>query len=328
MASDHARQQFVNPQIHPAFRHQMEPPHPPPAGLPPPTPTQPPLPFPAARSHTVPQPQLSEQLSQLQLTSSHDLPRKVSTPNVAQAAVAASVTPPLPVALPVVALTIPDEKNPAPFCKSSVRLFLHPLHLKPYTSKAFTSAQRPLGMNNMVPYWRCDKCLFEGPMSYAPGPSDKKGRPGKQEKIFDGTIRDSVNAAPGGGVGTAGVRYKWAFLAKCHVPLKQVPEGKRDGSFGGFACLFCTAEGNNRGWLGGSTGGMDVMSIRSGQSSTNTPVFGNLQSFMDHLQLHRKAEYWPGLEMQGRMKCVVGRVARRDEDFDVNFIPLELSEQK
>ena len=61
-------------------------------------------------------------------------------------------------------------------------------------------------------------------------------------------------------------------------------------------------------------------------SSTTTsaaPMFGNVQSFMQHLEMHRTAEGTPGVEMQGRMNCVAGRVAEAGEDFDINLPPLE-----
>lgn len=250
---------------------------------------------------------------------------------------------PIPQNLP---LNLPTEKNTHPFCKSAFRLFLG------ITKKSFIAANRPVGMTGLVSYWRCDKCMFEGPMAQAPGPPDKKGRPGKPEKVFDQTIREcgpmtsAIVGPDGRGEGSGGIRYKWAFLAKCHVTLKSQPDfggkGQSSGTIGSFGCLFCTAEAAARGWntnMGG-TGSMslgmngpglnDAASTFSGVSGHsagsgavgNTPVFGNLQHFMDHLQMHRREENWPCEEMRGRMKCVVGRVADRNEDCDINFLPL------
>lgn len=235
-------------------------------------------------------------------------------------------------------LTLPTEKSTHPFCKGGFRLFLG------LTKKTFVSANRPVGMSSFMPYWRCDKCFFEGPVREALGPLDKKGRPGKPERIFDPTTREcgpistAVIGEDGRGEGSGGVRYKWIFLAKCHVPLQNVPD-KLDGSVGGYACIFCCAEGSARGWTASAGGshslGMnepglnDAASTESGGSgcSSNpakgsTPVFGNLISFMDHLQMHRKEENWPCPEMLGRMKCIVGRVADRNDDWEVNFSPL------
>lgn len=250
---------------------------------------------------------------------------------------------PVPQNLP---LNLPNEKNTHPFCKSAFRLFLG------ITKKSFIAANRPVGMTGYVPYWKCDKCQFEGPMATVAGPPDKKGRPGKPEKVFDRTIREcgpltsAVVGPDGRGEGSGGIRYKWAFLAKCHVPLKAPPDfgnmGQSTGTIGSFGCLFCTAEGAARGWvmtfdgsrsmsLGLNGPGLnDTASTFSGTSghsagsgpAQNTPVFGNLQLFMDHLQMHRREEYWPCEEMRGRMKCVVGRVADRGEDWEINFLPL------
>ena len=134
-----------------------------------------------------------------------------------------------------------------------------------------------------------------------PGTSLKKAA--KAEKIFDPRVR----VCDGGGV-----RYKWVFLAKSHVSCKSVPEGEegRRGEFGAFACLFCCAEGRARGWVGGGAAGA-------------APIFGNVGSFMEHLsEVHRREEGWPGVEMLGRGKCVVGRVAGPGEEWDVNFVPV------
>lgn len=229
---------------------------------------------------------------------------------------------PLPQNLP---LSLPTENNTGAFCKGAFRLFIG------LEKKAFIASRKPVGYSAWVEYWRCDKCQFEGPMREVPGPVDKKGRPGKTIKIFDPTAREcgpmsnAVVGPDGRGEGSGGIRYKWAFLAKSHVYLKTLPEGKPDGSFGGFACMFCAAEGANRGWST-STLVSDAASTRSGRSghssnNANTPVFGNLQLFMDHLQMHRRQENWPCAEMQGRMKCIVGRVADRSEEWEVNLLP-------
>ena len=162
--------------------------------------------------------------------------------------------------------------------------------------------------------------MYEGQMAYTSSLDPKKK--GKQEKIFDPTIREHN-----------GIRYKWEFLAKCHVQLKSNPEtavgAKRDGSFGGFACMFCAAEGHARGWeKAAPLKPVDTRSVKSSGSSkaadefsASAPTFGNLQSFMDHLQMHREEAAWPCEEMRGRMKCIVGREAEKTEDWDINLTP-------
>ena len=178
-----------------------------------------------------------------------------------------------------------------------------------------------------MPYWSCSKCNFEGPVVTSlitdssidkeGGGGKKKKKKGKEEKVFDGKVRVS-----NGG----GVRYKWVFLAKCHVPLKgQVVDlgshRQREGEVGGFGCVFCCAEGQARGWSGGRDG--SVKSGSSGGDGKGAPVFGNVETFLEHLEMHRREEGWPGAEMLGRMRCVVGRVAGGGEDWEVNFVPVE-----
>jgi hypothetical protein len=162
----------------------------------------------------------------------------------------------------------------------------------------------------------------------------KKGKPVKR---FDPRIRVS---------GRGGVRYKWTFLAKCHVQLKgvypyEVADG-RSGCFGSYGCIFCCAEGKYRGWIeSGKDGSSNMLSQRGSSASvksghtansaaqvskgeTNqTPIFGNIISFMEHLeQVHCTENGWPNAEMQGRFNVVVGRIPREDEDgWEVNFVP-------
>lgn len=139
----------------------------------------------------------------------------------------------------------------------------------------------------------------------------------------------------------SGIAYRWAFLAKCHVTMKGTAEGVKDGSVGTFGCLFCCAEGLERGWVDARVGMAEGEGARAGAGSgavsgekgrrkaappptttTTTPMFGNLVSFMQHLEMHRTADGMPGVEMQIRMKCVVGRIAEVGEDFDINLPPL------
>lgn len=127
-------------------------------------------------------------------------------------------------------------------------------------------------------------------------------------------------------------------------------DGVKDGSVGTFGCLFCCAEGVARGWVEENTrtsvGGGAAVGVGAGVGSwgrrkssvtsrvtttsttsstttntTATPMFGNVESFMQHLEMHRTPEGMPGVEMQGRMKCVVGRLAETGEDFDINLPP-------
>lgn len=191
-------------------------------------------------------------------------------------------------------LVLPTENNLHGFCKGAVKLQLNPTVLK----KAFSVANRPAGLTGTIPFFQCSKCSFEGPAIMSVNVGSKKT---KAEKTFDSRVRIAEN----------GIRYRWVFLAKSHVQCKSMPEGPtaRDGSFGAFGCIFCCAEGAGRGWGAAGNGG-------------NAPTFGNVGSFMEHLQMHRRTEASPGPEMQTRTKCVVGRIAEPGEDFEINFPPL------
>lgn len=50
-----------------------------------------------------------------------------------------------------------------------------------------------------------------------------------------------------------------------------------------------------------------------------TPIFGGVESLMNHLQQHREVQ--PTGEVLYRMNCILGRVAEVGEDFDINLPP-------
>ncbi|OCT55058.1 hypothetical protein CLCR_02792 [Cladophialophora carrionii] len=229
-------------------------------------------------------------------------------------------------------LTLPTDKNLRGFCKGAFRLQAG------LERKAFTINNRPLGLSGMSSYWRCEKCNFEGPAHQRVNTSGDKKKRGKPEKMFDPRVRVSE---------AGGIRYRWAFLARCHVSLKGTIslDTAKDGSFGSFGCIFCCAEGENRGWLDisnaagvlGGPGTGSNLSIRSGSGraantganmaviagAQATPIFGGVASFMQHLErVHRPQDGWPNAEMAGRFRVVVGRVARPEEQgWEVNFAP-------
>ncbi len=118
---------------------------------------------------------------------------------------------PLPLARPATAvssapsnapLNLPTEKSTLGFCKCATRLFLSP-NSDPKQSKSLSIANRPVGFNSMIPYWKCQKCNFEGPLSTVvtvADETDKKRKKGKEEKILDHKVRVSIGG---------GVRYRW-----------------------------------------------------------------------------------------------------------------------
>ncbi|KAJ9606679.1 hypothetical protein H2200_008687 [Cladophialophora chaetospira] len=239
---------------------------------------------------------------------------------------AASSTPSIS-AVPITSigpLNLPTDKNLLGFCKGALRLQAG------LERKAFSIANRPVGFSGMSSYWRCEKCEFEGPVHQIVNTSEDKKKKGKPEKVFDPRIRVSEGG---------GVRYRWAFLARCHVSLKGLVtiDAPKDGSFGSFGCIFCCAEGKNRGWFDTAAADGPITtsnaSVKSGRTANSgvkmdagtqaTPIFGNVASFMQHLEtVHRQQDGWPNAEMVGRFRVVVGRVAGvQDGAWEINLVP-------
>lgn len=226
--------------------------------------------------------------------------------------------PPVSVTIASGPLTLPTDKNLLGFCKGAFRLQIG------LESKAFKVANRPVGYASMIQYWRCEKCSYEGPVYNSAVLADSNGKKKqkanwKPVKLFDPKVRTSESGA---------IRYKWAFLAKCHVVMKgMVPYETalgQSGAFGTFGCIFCAAEGKQRGWLdhkgltgggyGASLPGSGGASVRSDSINVNgstttitaaantaarksdakhskgvdeansTPIFGNIGSFLAHLE--------------------------------------------
>lgn len=91
---------------------------------------------------------------------------------------------------------------------------------------------------------------------------------------------------------TNGIQWRWLFLFKSHVYLNDILQNPQASTFG---CIFCCGVGKG------------------------TPMFGGVQSFMNHLQQHRDSP--PSGEVLYKMNCIVGRVADVREDFDINLPP-------
>ena len=91
-----------------------------------------------------------------------------------------------------------------------------------------------------------------------------------------------------------GIQFRWEFMFKCHA---QVKEACSDPTKATFGCIFCCAEGRG------------------------TPMFGGIQTFMNHLVEHR--EHLPVGEVLYRANCLVGQQAAIDEDFDINIISFD-----
>lgn len=105
--------------------------------------------------------------------------------------------------------------------------------------------------------------------------------PGKKKKetVVDPNIHTSKS----------GIHYRWVFLAKSHVK-KKTPDSAHDEC--NYGCVFCSVE------------------------SKVTSIFGNVDTLMYHL-----LEHVAGMSQQtmSKTKCIVGRTAGPEEDWDVNI---------
>ncbi|EQL30528.1 hypothetical protein BDFG_06928 [Blastomyces dermatitidis ATCC 26199] len=195
-------------------------------------------------------------------------------------------------------LYLPSEENKyAGFCKGAWKM-------QTGTRKAMRVAQRPAGMFSQVLFWRCKECNFEGPMNLSSEnppstsmhtPSFSRTTPLDQpSRSFDQRVQVHQGT---------GIRYRWAFLAKSHAYCKKVPP-TTDGSTCSYGCIYCCSE--QRG---------------------PAPIFGNVDTFMEHLRTHdganiRGHKTRPEQELLNRTKCLMGRLAHDQEEFDINIPPV------
>ncbi|QIW95280.1 hypothetical protein AMS68_000798 [Peltaster fructicola] len=88
-----------------------------------------------------------------------------------------------------------------------------------------------------------------------------------------------------------GIRYRFRFLAKSHVHYTH-PKGALKPRYR-YACLFCTAEGKQ------------------------SAAWPSVDDLMSHISDKHHTNLTPGVK--DKTKCIVGRVAERDEEWDCNF---------
>ena len=92
-----------------------------------------------------------------------------------------------------------------------------------------------------------------------------------------------------------GVKYRWTFLAKSHIPL---PKSKNREFH--FQCPFCVAQRQPAG------------------------PHRTMQAFMEHVSTHRGQE--PESSISDKIVCIFGRVAQDHEVFDINLTPYEIAQ--
>ena len=114
-----------------------------------------------------------------------------------------------------------SSNNFAGFCRGAFKMQIGE------TQSAIQERFRPgATLTQMIPYWKCTKCSFEGRMV--------KGLGGEK----------SIDMKP---YTCEGIPYRWQFLLKCHVHQK----GERKLGEANFACLFCCSEGRGTVTYGG-----------------------------------------------------------------------------
>ncbi|EEQ29888.1 conserved hypothetical protein [Microsporum canis CBS 113480] len=168
---------------------------------------------------------------------------------------------------------------------------------------SFRIDNRPVGMYMLQSSWHCSKCSFEGivqeskfsgkapVLSSMLGPVKTSIIQGMRVlQMFDQTVRLH---------GPSGNRYRWIFLAKSHVECR--PSKPTDKVVCGFGCIFCSA-----------------------QNHGPAPIYGNLDTFMEHLREHGGRGYaWdrkkPSQPLLDWTRCILGRIADDSEDFDINI---------
>lgn len=162
-----------------------------------------------------------------------------------------------------------EENGYAGFCKGAWKLSSGLGGFKIYTE--------PIGYYLLMSKWRCYRCYFGMPL--APGSK-------RQDVRFDQKIY--LHEA-------TGIRYRWSFLAKCHLAYTRPGVSAPTHVNGTFGCIFCCAE-------------RDIVA----------PTLNSLDEFMAHLgDQHRSVD----LALLERTRCIVGREALVEEAFDINIPP-------
>lgn len=87
----------------------------------------------------------------------------------------------------------------------------------------------------------------------------------------------------------SGIRYRWIFLAKSHVKKRAADPSANDDNFG---CVFCCLE------------------------DKVTGVYGGVETLMNHISHVHAADM--SEQVARKAHCVVGRVAAKEEEFDIN----------
>lgn len=155
------------------------------------------------------------------------------------------------------------RSDPGDFCRGAYYL-MEGQYLK--SLKVETRMESKIGQSQ---FWSCaiPDCAFEGPAC-------KVG----ETQNLDDTVRED-----------RGVRYRWSFLVKCHLPSETLNEKMQDS----FKCILCIR------------GKLPLLRYRSEAT------------FMEHVASHAGQRFDWFIEQNIDFIC--GRTALQGEAFDINF---------
>ncbi|KAF2865959.1 hypothetical protein BDV95DRAFT_612197 [Massariosphaeria phaeospora] len=163
-------------------------------------------------------------------------------------------------------------------------------------ARGLETQTRPDGLYNSHQIWACRHCHFTGETFSAAAPasaSTSASRKGKKDKDAVVTVVD-----PNIYTSAVGIRYKWAFLAKSHVKLASLlitggGGGEKDDAVN-YGCVVCSVEGSVTG------------------------VYGTVETLMKHVFREHVQHGGMDARTAEKVRCVVGRVAGVDEEWDLN----------
>ncbi|KAK0305607.1 hypothetical protein LTR01_006754 [Friedmanniomyces endolithicus] len=98
-------------------------------------------------------------------------------------------------------------------------------------------------------------------------------------------------------VDSKGLKFRWSFLAKSHVPQAKVKNHEY-----AYQCLFCVFSGDK------------------------SPIYFGTDTYLDHVSSSHRGQITSEVVLY-KTKGVVDRIASDEEDFDMNLFPLDTQEQ-
>jgi hypothetical protein len=203
---------------------------------------------------------------------------------------------PPPIPEPTVTSRPSKENNYHNFCKGA-------WSIRTSVQSGLEIVTRPDGLYNSHTLWQCKHCFFQGETFI--NASVQKGKL-KKETTVDTSVYTSAS----------GLRYKWIFLAKSHVRKRSVNAHRRTASrvkIRGGSATRGRSESSEKGGMEDCNFGCVICSAEG----KVTGIFGNVETLMSHILLDHVSSMSEVTAV--RAKCVVGREAGGDEEWDLNI---------